>query len=425
MQLVKLSIVVAAITAFCWSTINTPAADWPQWRGPQRTGISSETGLLHDWPTDGPKLIWRSEKADSGYSTPAIIGGRMYLLGNRGMDDEFVKALSTKDGSEIWSVRIGKVGPNIPEANYPGARSTPTVDGDVLFALGSDGNLMCLETAGGKLRWQKDLRSELGGQPGKWAYAESPLVDGDVLVCTPGGADATLAALNKKTGEVIWKSAVPGADEAAYSSITVLGSGSDKQYVQMVQNGLIGVDAKTGKFLWRYEKTAKDSPANIPTPVSDGRLVYSATGRGGGALIKLVGTSDSLAPEEVYNSQKLPNAIGGSVKIGDYLYGTSSQGLRCIVFATGEEKWSDRCIGAASICYADRNLYLHGENGDLALVEATPDGYHEKGKFTPPDQPDRGPGKAWAYPVVANGRLYIRDQQVVWCYDIKASPGSP
>ncbi len=189
MQLVKPSIVIAALTALCWSTIKTPAADWPQWRGPQRTGISSETGLLHDWPTDGPKLIWRSEKADSGYSTPAIIGGRMYLLGNRGMDDEFVKALSTKDGSEIWSVRIGKVGPNIPEANYPGARSTPTVDGDVLFALGSDGNLMCLETAGGKLRWQKDVRTELGGQPGKWAYAESPLVDGDVLVCTPGGAE--------------------------------------------------------------------------------------------------------------------------------------------------------------------------------------------------------------------------------------------
>jgi outer membrane protein assembly factor BamB len=425
MQLVKPSIVIAALTALCWSTIKTPAADWPQWRGPQRTGISSETGLLHDWPTDGPKLIWRSEKADSGYSTPAIIGERMYLLGNQGMDDEFVKALSTKDGSEIWSVRIGKVGPNIPEANYPGARSTPTVDGDVLFALGSDGNLMCLKLADGKTQWQKDLRTALGGQPGKWAYAESPLVDGDVLVCTPGGADATLVALNKKNGEVIWKSAVPGGDEAAYSSVTIVGSGSDKQYVQLLQNGLVGIDAKTGKFLWRYDATSKNSPANIPTPVAAGRLVYSATGMGGGGLIKLTGSGDHVEPEQVYFSKQLPNAIGGTVKIGDYLYGTSGQGLQCVEFATGDVKWSNRCIGAASICYADGNLYLHGENGDLALVEATPEGYHEKGKFTPPDQPDRGPGKAWAYPVVADRRLYIRDQQVVWCYDIKAPPAAP
>jgi outer membrane protein assembly factor BamB len=423
MQIIKPPIAFALFLTICFSPLL--AADWPQWRGPQRNGISHETGLLHEWPTEGPKVVWQSDKAGSGYSTPAIVGQRIYLLGNQGMEDEFVKALSTKDGSEIWSVRIGKIGLNIPEANYPGARSTPTVEGDVLYALGSDGNLVCLETAGGKIRWQKDLRTEFGGQPGKWAYAESPLVDGDVLICTPGGTDATLVALNKKNGDTLWKCAVPGGDQAAYASVTITGSGSDKEYIQLLQNGLVGVDAKTGKFLWRYDKTAKDSPANIPTPLADGRLVYSATGRGGGALIKLVGTGDAIEPEQVYYSQKLPNAIGGCVKIGDFMYGTSGQGLHCVEFATGEVKWSNRSLGAASICFADGNLYLHGENGDVAIVEATPDDYREKGKFTPANQPDRGPGKAWAYPVVAGGRLYIRDQGALWCYDINASHASP
>ena len=396
------------------------AADWPQWRGPQRNGISQETGLLKEWPKDGPPLVWQARDVGSGYSTPAVVGDRLYLLGNKGLDDEFVEALAASDGSEVWKQQIGKVGNPDQRPPYPGARSTPTVDGQLLYALGSDGDLVCLETASGKSRWQKNLRKDFGGQPGQWAYSESPLVDGDVLVCTPGGSEATIIALNKLTGDVIWKSAVPGGDTAGYASAVVVEFGGVKQYVQFLAKGLVGVDAKTGKFLWRYKKTAEGSMANIPTPLAVGGYVYSAAGKSGGGLVKLKAQDGAIDAEEVYFSPKLPTAIGGAVKIGDNLYGAGSKALSCVNFATGKILWTEKGIGAASIEYADDRLYLHGENGEVALVEATPDGYHEKGRFTPPDEPDRGRSKAWAYPVVANGRLYIRDLGKIWCFDVKA-----
>ena len=393
-------------------------ADWPQWRGPERTGISTETGLLKEWPEGGPQLVWQVKDIGEGYSTPAVVGERLYLISNRGMDNEFVQALSTVDGKQVWQTKIGKVGPN-EGPQYPGARSTPTVEGDVLYALGSDGNLACLELAGGKPRWQKSLRDEFGGNPGKWAYAESPLVDGDVLVCTPGGEEATIVALNKATGEPIWKSAIPGGDEAAYASPIAITVDGVKQYVQFLGKGVVGVDAKTGNLLWRYDATAQGSPANIPSPVVDAAYVYSGTNRGGGGLVKLKATGGKFEAEQVYFGAKLPTSIGGAIKVGGHLYGTNGQGLMCADFATGDVKWQERGVGAGSLCYADGRLYVHGEGGDVALVEATPEAYRETGRFTPPGQPDRGRSKAWTYPVVANGKLYIHDFGVLWCYDVK------
>ncbi|HEX3998561.1 MAG TPA: PQQ-binding-like beta-propeller repeat protein [Pirellulales bacterium] len=411
--------VSVALSAALAATVAV-AADWPQWRGPQRDGISQETGLLQEWPKDGPKLLWQIKDAGSGFSTPSVVGDRLYFLGNKGLDDEFVAARAIKDGSPIWSVTIGKVGNPKQRPSYPGARSTPTVDGELLFALGSDGNLVCLEAASGKVRWKKDLRTDFGGEPGRWAYAESPLVDGDKVVCTPGGSEATIVALNKDTGDVIWKCPIPGGDQAAYSSIVASDAGGVKQYVQFLGKGVVGVDAKTGKFLWRYDNTAKGSPANIPTPLAESNFVYSATGKGGGGLVKIESDAGALKAAQEYFSPKLPTAIGGVVKVGDYLYGTNSQALECVEFKTGKIVWSERGIGAASILSADHRLYLHGENGDVALVDASPDGYKERGRFTPPDRPEGGPGKAWAYPVVANGRLYIRDLDMLWCFDIAA-----
>ena len=397
-------------------------ADWPQWRGPQRDGISKETGLLKQWPAEGPKLLWQIKDMGQGYSTPAVVGERLYLLSNKGLDDEFVEARNVADGKQVWSTSIGKVGNPSQRPSYPAARSTPTVEGDVLYALGSDGDLVCLEIAGGKQRWKKSLRSDFGGQPGEWAYSESPLIDGDALVVTPGGAEATLVALNKKTGDVIWKSAVPGGDAAGYGSIISTESGGVKQYVQFLAKGLVGIDAKTGAFLWRYERTAKGSPANMMTAVAHESLVYAGAPRSGGAAVKLSPVDGGkFSADEVYFDNKLPTAIGGAVLIGDHLYGTTAQVLVCADFKTGQIKWTDRCIGAAAVQFADGLLYLHGENGDVALVEATPEGYREKGRFTPAGQPDRGRSKAWAYPVVANGRLYIRDMGVLWCYDVKAA----
>lgn len=399
------------------------ANDWPQWRGPQRNGLSQETGLLKEWPKDGPKLLWKISDAGSGYSTPAVVGDRLYVLGNDGLENEFVAALSVKDGKQIWRTRLGNVGNPKQQPSFPAARSTPTVEGELLYALDSDGDVACVETGAGKIRWQKSLRTDFGGKPGQWAYSESPLIDGNTLVCTPGGSQATVVALNKKTGEVIWKCALPEGDDAAFASAIVVETGGIKQYVQLLQKGLVGIEAKTGKLLWRYGKAESKYGANIPTPLASDAYVYCASAGTGGGAIRLKANGGKVESEEAYFESKLPTAIGGAVKVGDYLYGTTAQALLCVEFTTGKVKWEERALGAASLCYADGRLYLHGENGDMALVEASPDSYREKGRFTPPDQPKHSNQmeKAWAYPVVANGRLYIRDQGVLWCYDVKAA----
>jgi outer membrane protein assembly factor BamB len=350
-----------------------------------------------------------------------VVGDRLYMISNRGNDNEFVQALNVNDGQQVWAQRIGKVGNPDQNPPYPGSRSTPTVDGQVLYALGSDGDLVCLEIATGKIIWRKHLREDFGGKYGEWAYAESPLVDGDVLVCTPGGEEATMVALNKVSGEVIWKAQVPGDQEAGYASAIVVNAAGVKQYVQFLEKGLVGVDASTGKFLWQYERTGQ-SPANIPTPVARGDLVYSSSGGGGGALVRIVAKDGKIDVEEVYYDRKLPTAIGGSVLLGDYLYGTTRETMVCVEFQTGEIKWTrDRELAPASLCYADGNFYLHGErDGQVALVEATSEQYREHGRFSPPNLPERGNSKAWTYPVVANGRLYIRDWNRLWCYDVQA-----
>lgn len=402
----------------------TSPSDWPQWRGPGRDGISKESGLLKQWPKEGPKLLWQVNDIGDGYSTPAVVGTRIYLMSNRGMENEFVQALSTKDGKPIWTTRVGNVGNPNQNPPYPKARSTPTISGDFIYALGSDGDLACLDTKSGKIRWQKNIRKEFGGQPGEWAYAESPLVDGDVVIVTPGGEQATIVALNKKTGAVIWKSAVPGGDPAGYASAIVVQAGGRKQYVQSLTKGFVGVDAKTGEFLWRYKEVAK-GPAQYFTPVAGGEYVYGGALGVGGGLVRLKSDGGGVATEQVYFTRGLPNGIGGAVLVGENLYGTEAGAtLVAAEFSTGKMRWQDKSIGWSSVAYADGHLYLHGINGDIALVEATPVAYREKGRFTPPAQPKHKqagpfPEGSFAYPVIANGRLYIRDLGTLWAYDIK------
>ena len=396
------------------------AGDWPQWRGPQRNGVSAETGLLKEWPKAGPRLVWQAKDIGDGYATPSVVGNRIYVLGNRGLDNEFVQALSTQDGKQVWATRLGKVGNPSQMPSFPTARSTPTIDGALMYALGSDGDLACLETASGKVRWQKSLRADFGGHPGQWAYSESPLVDGDTLVVTPGGAQATIVALNKKTGDTIWKSAVPGGDDAAYASVIIVETGGRKQYVQFLAKGLVGVDAKTGQFLWRYDATGKGN-TNIPTPVASNGYIYTSQGRGPGGLVRVAATGQGVAAEQVYLQRGLPNSGGGSVVVGATHYGTSAEGLVAADWATGKVMWTEPSTGGGAILEAENRLYIHAENGEVVLAETTPEAYREKGRFMPPDRPQRTRAameKAWAYPVIANGRLYIRELDSLWCYDI-------
>jgi outer membrane protein assembly factor BamB len=347
-------------------------------------------------------------------------------MSNRGLENEFVLALSAEDGKPIWTTRVGNVGNPNQNPPYPKARSTPTVDGDFIYALSSDGDLACLEAGSGKIRWQKSIRKEFGGQPGEWAYAESPLVDGDVVVVTPGGTQATMVALNKTTGALIWKSAIPGGDPAGYASAIVVRTGGRRQYVQFLPKGIVGVDAKSGQFLWRYAEVAK-GPAQYFTPIAHDEYVYGGALGVGGGLVRLKLDRGRVAAEQVYFTRGLPNGIGGAVLVGDHLYGTEvGQKLVAVEFTTGKVKWQAENFGWSSLASADGLLYVHATSGEVALVEATPEAFREKGRFTPPAQPKHSqagpfPEGSFAYPVIANGRLYIRDLGTLWVYDIKAS----
>lgn len=388
-------------------------ADWPQWRGVERNGISTETGLLKEWPKEGPALRWKATEIGTGYSSPTIVEGRVYLQTTKG-EKEATICLEEATGKKLWSTEFGTVGPN-QGPQYPGTRATPTIDGGLLYCLASNGELACLDRLSGSLKWKKSLRTDFGGKPGMWVYSESVLIDGDRLICTPGGKEATLVALNKNNGDVVWKCAVPEGDTAEYASIMIVQSGASKQYVQFLRKGVVGVDAATGKFLWKYSKTV-DMGANILTPVVSGNKVFTSGSRTGGAVIEVVADGEGSKANEIYFNKAITPSIGGAVLVDKHLYCTTSQALICVEFETGKVKWTERSVGAAGICYADGRLYVRGFNpGEVALVVPSPESYQEKGRFK---QADRSKIQAWPHPVVANGGLYLRDQETLLCYNV-------
>jgi outer membrane protein assembly factor BamB len=396
-----------------------PAADgdWPGWRGPDRTDRSPETGLLKSWPKEGPKLLWKATGLGGGYSTPSIAAGRIYLLGAQGKD-EYLIALDAKDGSRVWATRIG-----LEAGGKPAPRSTPTIDGSLAYVISSDGKLVCADTGSGKVRWQKDLKADFGGRSGGWAYAESPLVDGDALVCTPGGKTATVVKLNKATGELLWKAPVAGLNAAkgeyttaGYSSPVSAEIGGVRQYVQFISGGVVGVAARDGKLLWHYDHPA-NTTANCSTPIVRGDAVFAASAYGnGGGRADVTKDGGAFKATEAYFVKAMQNHHGGMVLVGDHVYGTGSGTLLCVDFRSGKVAWNERSVGKGSVTYADGRLYVRGENGPVALVEATPEGYKETGRFSPPE---RSKEPAWPHPVVAGGRLYLRDWDVLLCYDVK------
>ena len=392
-----------ALITLC-STTFIDADDWPQWRGVYRDGKSAETGLQQKWTAEGPALRWKRTDLGTGYSSPSIVDGRVYVQTTRG-EEEFTLALDEQTGEEVWSAPIGRVGKN-RGPQYPGTRSTPTVDGDRIYCLSSDGELTCLSSSGGEQKWQRQLREDFAGEDGAWAYSESVLVDGDRVICTPGGAKASLVSLDKLTGEAVWECSVPDGGTAEYSSIMVSHGGGRKQFVQFVRSGLVGVDAESGEFLWMYGKII-DPGANILTPIVQDNHVFAAGSRTGGGLVELVSQGAGVAANEVYFNNKLTPGIGGAVLLDGYLYGCTQSGMFCADFLTGEFKWQDRSVGAASVCYADGRIYLRGhKSGEVALVEPNPEMYVEHGRL---QQTDRSQKQAWPHPVIANGALYVRD----------------
>jgi len=399
--------------------VSSAAADWPQWRGPHRDGHALGVGLARSWPEAGPAVAWRVDGLGNGHSTPSIANGRLFLIVSRGMDESAV-ALDAGHGSKLWERRFGRVGAPDQDPSYPGARSTPTVDGDRVYALSSNGELACLNAASGEIHWSRQLREEFGGVLGTWAYAESPLVEGPRVVVSPGGTEAAVLALDKLTGEVAWQLEIPDGGPAGYASIIVDESTGIRQYVGYLSSGLVGIEPESGRLLWRYEGETKSSPAVIPTPIAHRGHVYAGSFRGGAGVVKLDTGVDPWAVTPVHASDKLPSNVGGVLQVDGHLYGTAGNAFACFDFFTGKQAWADRSIGPASAAYADGILVLHGENGDLAMIEASPDGYEELARFSPPERPETGQAKAWTYPVLADGRLFIHEGGTVWAYEVAA-----
>ena len=394
--------------------------EWPQWRGPNRDGISPETGLLETWPEKGPPLVWKAKGLGRGFSSVAVSDGKIYTLGAEG-GQERLTAIDAAHGELLWSTPIG---------GGDHSNGTPTLDGDRVYAIGLKGDLACAKIADGEIVWKKNFADDFGGKMmSGWGFSESPLIDGDRLICTPGGNDAMMVALDKLTGETIWKAAMPadagrrGKDGAGYSSIVISHGAGVKQYVQLVGRGVIGVRADDGKLLWGYNRVANGT-ANIPTPIIKDDYVFCSSGYGtGAALLKLLKDGDGVKAQEEYflEAKVMQNHHGGMILLGDYIYcghGHNQGFPLCIHMPTGKVAWQPgRGPGqqSAAIAYADGNLYFRYQNGVMALIEASPDDYRLKSTF---ELPNAGP-PSWPHPVIAEGRLYLRDQDALLAYDIQ------
>lgn len=420
---------VAVVVWMLCPALSALGEDWPQWRGPDRTDISKETGLLKQWPEGGPPQLWLYKNAGVGYSGFAIIGDTLYTMGARNEagtaskegdkeappEIETLLAINVKDGTEKWAAPIGS---KLENKWGDGPRDTPTVDGDFIYCLSAPGELICANRADGSIVWKTSMK-ELGGKVPNWGYTESVLIDGDKVLCTPGGSQGAVAALNKKTGEVIWQSK-DVKDGAHYSSIIPIEFKGKRQYVQLLMSRVIGLDAATGDLLWESEWPGKT--AVIPTPIYRDGQVYITSGYGAGC--KLV-SLESEKPADVYVNKNMKNHHGGVVLLGDHLYGYSDgYGWVCQDFKTGENVWNNKQdLGKGCLTCAEGLLYLVDEvSGKVVLIEASPDGWKEHGHFTldPQTELRKASGRIWTHPVISGGKLFLRDQDLIYCYDVKA-----
>jgi outer membrane protein assembly factor BamB len=389
------------------------AGDWPQWRGPDRTDVSKETGLLKQWPAGGPKQVWLFKEAGKGYAGFAVAAGKLYTMRATDTQEELI-ALDAATGKLLWATPIGSV---LGNRWGDGPRATPTVDGDRVYALGGQGTLVGVQARDGKVGWKVTMQ-ELGGKTPNWGYTESVLVDGKLVLCTPGGNKGAVAALDKNTGKVVWQSK-QFTDGAQYSSIVPADIHGKHQYIQLTMNSFVGLDAANGNVLWKAEWPGKT--AVIPTPIVSGNLVYITSGYGVGCRLSRI--EKDFKVTTVWDNKNMKNHHGGVILLDGHLYGHSDTAWTCQSLETGEIVWSERKLGKGAVACADGMLYLLEEStGTVALIEASPKAYTERGRFTlEPQTSIRSPqGKVWTHPVIAHGKLYLRDQDMIYCFDVSA-----
>ena len=405
---------LSSVTAICVLSLsavvsNRALDDWPQWRGKNRDGISAERGLLKSWPQGGPPLAWRTTGAGEGYSSFSTANGRLYTMGARG-GTEYVMAFDAASGKKLWEQATGR---RFSNDQGDGPRGTPVADGTQLYALGASGDLVSLESATGKVAWKVNVLQKFGGSNIRWGLSESPLVLSDRILVNAGGSGASIVALKKTDGSELWRS---GSDESGYSSAVTNTVGGIPQAIFFTASRAVGVDTRDGRQLWNYSRVSNRT-ANIATPIVRGNYVFLSSDYGtGAALLELTANGKGVNVREVYFTNEMRNHHASSILVGDHLYGFSSAILTAMKFDTGAVAWKDRSVGKGSMVFADERLYLFSERGVVGLAEASPAGYREHGRF----QLQTGSSPTWSHPVVANGKLFLRDQDTIYAYDVRA-----
>lgn len=396
--------------------------DWYQWRGPNRDGIAKEQGLKNQWPEEGPAILFQSKGLGSGMASVAIADGKVCTIGNIDGQTHLI-CLKQKDGSLLWKRAF------TPDRGA--ANGTPAIDvaNDRVYGLSFDGILVCCELQSGEIVWKKSFPGDFQGKmESGWGYSESPLIDGDRLICTPGGMDAMVVCLDKSTGETIWKGKAPqgklrGNDGAGYASVVISNAAGRKQYVQLIGHGVVSYDAQTGELLWNYDRVA-NTTANIPTPIVKDDYVFCSTGYddGGSALLQIKKSGKGLAVKEVYykSSKQLQNHHGGMVMVGDHIYmghGHNNGFPACVEWRTGKDLWEKgrgAGSGSAAIIFADNKLFFRYQDGVMAMIDSDTKKYKLLGKFKLATHN----GESWPHPVIVDGILYIRDQDDLVAYQL-------
>jgi len=385
------------------------ADDWPQWRGPERDGLSKETGLLDSWPAAGPPNVWTFDQLGKGFGTVSTQGERLLVQGTRS-EESVLFCIDRDDGQLVWASSLGK---SLQHGRGDGPRGTPSIDNSHVYALSENGDLAALKIRDGSFIWRRNILEDFGGKNPNWLMSESPLIDGARLVVMPGGKDASVVALDKMTGETLWKSEGL-SDRAGYSSCIVADVDGSHLIMAFTSKAAVGLRASDGLVMWRYEPVANKT-ANVATPIfHKNKVFYSSAYGTGAALLELKSEGDRITAKEVYFTREMQNHHGGVLLVDGYLYGFSGSILTCLEFETGKRMWRDRSVGKGSLTFADGHLYLVGEDHKVGLAVATPEGYVERGRFSIEDY-----GKpSWAHPVVSGGHLYIRNLGTLTCYDV-------